>query len=147
MNRLAEAVTSFLMRERPLQRFEKEVAEGETASFDVFMKQGVEYVVRGNISRGKALAKVSLAGSIGSMIHVETQNGPTCFSVIPEKDGLYQIRAVVEPTVKKDGPVTLSVSLSAAFPIPTYIMQQSVILSRPAATPELTHGQAGQAAA
>jgi hypothetical protein len=127
MNRLGEAVRGFLMRERTLQRFEKELREGETFSYDVFLKRGTLYVVRGGVSKGRAFAKVSLTESNGTTIPINTDKGGMYFSVVPEKDGLYQIRTAVEGTVKKGSPVTIRVALCSAFPIPSYITVQSVV--------------------
>jgi hypothetical protein len=146
---LGETVRSFFMRERLVGRFDQKTSAVGVSVFDVFLKEGVEYVVRGRVSGGRAFAGISLTGPDGAMVPVGTEKRRMHFSVVPEKAGFYQIRVLVDGVADKAMPATVSVSLGSACTPPPYIMRQSVIPAYLAAQPELAHrlseGVAGEA--
>jgi hypothetical protein len=122
MSRVSEAILRFMFHERFLQGFEKEVAKGEVAIIDVFLKEGIHYTVRGRVLKGRGTPILSLGDTTGSTAptYYHGRKG-TCFSVIPERDGLYHIRIVLKPSSAGQESTTVAVTLSCALPAPRYI--------------------------
>ncbi len=108
MKRLAEIVKNIVTRESVVQRFAREVAPGSETGFDVFLKKGVEYVVRGESSRGPGSLRLSLSEKAGAVAPVYADRKDTFLSLIPEKDGVYRIKAAATGT----GPLSVKVVLS-----------------------------------
>jgi hypothetical protein len=122
MSRVSEAIIRFMFHERFLREFEKEVATGEVAIIDVFLKKGIHYTVRGRILKGRGTPTLSLGDTTGSTAPTYYHSGKRkSFSVIPERDGLYRILVAVKPAPAGQESTTVAVTLSCAFPVPQYI--------------------------
>ncbi len=87
-----EAVRNILTRERTVQRWEQEMPVTGTSSFDVFMRKGTEYIVRGRIRGGNTPVEVSFEGPDGTSLQIRQEKGRVCFSIVPELDSLYRIK-------------------------------------------------------
>jgi hypothetical protein len=117
MNKLCEAIMSIMLREKLLQRFEKKVTDGEVAKIDVFLKRGTEYIVRGMVWNNCGTPFLSLGDDAGLTVPTRNLNGNgKNFSVIPEKDGLYQIRTAVKSDAASEKSATVVVSLFSSYP-------------------------------
>ncbi len=121
MKRIFEALKRLMLRQRLLQRTEKEVPPGKVAAIDVFLTKGTEYVVRGSVLRGCGAPMLSLRDASRFEITTHCNGNGKCFYVIPEKAGLYYILAAIKPAAGDQESATVSVTLSCAIPPPEYI--------------------------
>jgi hypothetical protein len=142
MNRVWENILCVLMRERPLERMEKEVTKGTGLTFDVFLKKGIEYMVRGKIPKGRGVAKVSLGNADGLTTPVYGDRSGAVFTVTPEEDGFYHIWATVQPKAGNGRPVTFRVTLCRVLASPPYVVRQSALPSYLVDKPEPKGGPA-----
>jgi hypothetical protein len=123
MNTIVETLRSFVMREKVLQRFEKEAVTGSETGFDVFLKKGVEYVARGKVAKGKGIVRLSLGDSQDTTVPVYGDAKGTVLSVVPERDGVYRLGARVEATAKNADLLTVGVTLSSVATPSTYMLE------------------------
>jgi hypothetical protein len=135
MNRLWEIMRWIMLREAPLETFEKEVMKGGAFVFEVFLRKGADYTIRGKISKGSGSARMSLGDSLGLTLPVGADGGGTRFSVIPEEDGIYKIWSTVQPNAGIGKPVVFTITLSNFLPLPEYVRGQSVPPLRPSGRP------------
>jgi hypothetical protein len=122
MGRVFEAIMRFMLKEVLLQRFEERVAEGETATIDVFLKKGKEYIVRGKVAKGRGKPILSLVDVTGSAVDNQYNNAGNNICVTPDRDGLYRIVAATNHTVEGHGPVPVEVTLSYSLPPSQYVI-------------------------
>lgn len=118
MGKISEAIMrATILGGRLLKRLKTEVGNGEVAQFDVFLKKETEYMVKGKVLKGRASATLSLVDEAGSAVRIYSGAKGKYFSVIPERDGLYRIRADVTGGLAGREPVTVLVTLySHTFP-------------------------------
>lgn len=122
MSRVFEAVKRFMLKEVLLQRFGEKVADGETATIDVFLKKGKEYIVRGKLVKGNGRPVLSLVDSTGSEVENQYNYGGNNVYVTPDRDGLYRIVVAGDHAVKGRESVPVEVSLAYRLPPPKHII-------------------------
>ena len=124
MGRIFEAIMRFMLNQRLLQRFEEKVPKGKTATIDVFLEKGKEYVVRGEVLKGRGTPILSLGSFTGFVVPTYYGGKRRCFYFTPERDGLYRIWVAIKPAVegREREPAIVSVTLSCANPIPEHII-------------------------
>lgn len=127
-----ETMARLMMRERFIQMFKKEVGDGGVIEIEVFLNKETEYVVRSRVSKGHGTPTLSVLDGAGIAVPVHRSAKGRRISLIPERDGLYNLR------VDAGLGTTVTVTLSRYdYALPTYYMQEiessSYGLFRPAA--------------
>ncbi|OPY74555.1 MAG: hypothetical protein A4E64_02214 [Syntrophorhabdus sp. PtaU1.Bin058] len=122
MDRIFEAIKRFMLQEVLLQRFEENVAEGKTATIDVFLKKGKEYIVRGKLAKGRGKPILSLLDVTGSVVKVRYGDGRNCLEVTPDRDGLYRIVITTDHAAEGHESVPVEVTFAYRLPPPQYIV-------------------------
>ena len=120
MSRVFEAVTRLMLREHRLQAFERTVSKGEAETIEVFLKAGTEYVMRGRVLGGRGMPLLSLGDADGRAVPTQSADDNGSISVVPEKDGLYHVRAAVESTDGL-GSAAMAITLSSTAPLARYV--------------------------
>lgn len=129
MGRISEAIMRFALNEKLIQRFEEKVEKGETATIDVFLRKGKEYVIRGKTQKGHGKPVLSLVDVTGSVVGVQYGNSENCLEVTPDRDGPYRIGAAVKNT--GDGRESITVMVTLSYRIPTHKYIQDSIRTMP----------------
>jgi hypothetical protein len=129
MSRVFEAIMRFMLKEMFLQRFEERVAEGETATIDVFLTKEREYIVKGKIVKGRGKPVLSLVDAAGSAVDYQYNDTGHCLYFTPDRDGLYRIVVTADHAAEGHEPVSVEVTLVYRFPIPKYITDSINTLS------------------
>lgn len=111
MGRISQGIVRFFLQGDLLQRFERNVAKGETASIDVFLEKEKGYIVKGEILRHGETPKMSVWNITGHEVPTRHSNNGKYFSVVPDRDGTYSIRAAVRPDMNGREQVTVAISL------------------------------------
>ena len=129
MSRVFEAIMRFMLKEMLLQRFEERVAEGETATIDVFLTKEREYIVKGKIVKGRGKPILSLVDVTGSAVDNQHNDTGNNICVTPDRDGPYRIVVTADHAAEGHEPVSVEVTLVYRFPIPKYITDSINTLS------------------
>lgn len=93
MSKIFEVLMHTLLGRQLLERLTKKAEEGGCAEFDVVLRRATEYFVKGKVLHGYGAPRLSLFNDRGSEVSVYGAAGGNYFTVIPEKDGIYRIRA------------------------------------------------------
>jgi len=112
MGKIYEAIMLAILSGQHLKTFKKEVVPGEVAEFDVFFSKETEYMVKGKVLKGRGTPTLSLVDDTGSVVPIHSGAAGNYFSVIPQRDGLYHIRADVKQAGADREPATLKIVLS-----------------------------------
>jgi hypothetical protein len=129
MGRISEALMRLALQEQRLRRFETRVATGKEMTIDVFLRKGTKYVVRVRVIKGHGTPSLSFGDAAGSAVSLRFSGNAKRFSVIPERTGLYYVRALVRPARTQPGLATVAITLSCVIPAPRYLTYQIVASS------------------
>ncbi|OPY77770.1 MAG: hypothetical protein A4E64_00996 [Syntrophorhabdus sp. PtaU1.Bin058] len=128
MNRVFEAIKRFMLKEVLLQRFEEKVAGKETATIDVFLKKGKEYIVRGKVTKGHGKPILSLVDVGGSAVENQYNDKGNNVYFTPGRDGLYRIVVATNYAVNGHESVPVEVTLAYRLPPPQYLIDSVRLL-------------------
>lgn len=138
VGRIFETMRRLIMREKILKKFKRKVVKNNMMIIEVFLKEKMEYVVRGRVLEGGGTPMLLLKDAGCSMVltNAKSDGKYPSFSVIPKKNGLYYICVTVKTAKEDKEPAVVVVTLSC-YALPGHIMREIESLSCSPASPEI----------